>query len=118
MKISESGQYLLTAKKMSLQKTSYYLLTMNENHLSRKSESFLGKIRYLFSLFLLFARSNFLGTEYLFYDNGDNPAKTTNLENVRRQLGIVYYESNFLVSRGPRRMSLVIPRLDDKGEPK
>jgi tubby-related protein 1 len=81
MFISETKQFLLSAKKMSLQRTSYYLLTMNQNHLTRRSPSFLGKIRYPSPLQPF--RSNFIGTEYTIYDDGENPSKTTHLDRVR-----------------------------------
>ena len=37
---------------------------MSRKEIDKKNENYLGKVR-----------SNFLGTEFIFYDNGDNPKK-------------------------------------------
>jgi len=49
----------MCSKKKSLNKTSNYALYSNKDE---KKENFVGKVR-----------SNFLGTEFLFYDTGVNP---------------------------------------------
>ena len=68
-------------------------------------------------------RSNFMGTEFYLYDSGSNPKETTmgmsasaRVEHVRQELGLVQYASNVLGARGPRRMSVWIPRVDRSGE--
>lgn len=49
---------------------------------------------------LLFARSNFLGTQFVLYDGGYSPFKKDNdddpnevTQEVRKELGVVYYVS-------------------------
>ncbi len=102
MYLSDGSQYLMTAKKMSFQKTSYYLLSMHINDISRQSPYFMGKLR-----------SNFLGTEFIIYDQGLNPLKTQNMQKIRNQLGLILYESTILKSRGPKKMQVIIPALDE-----
>jgi len=60
-------------------------------------------------------RSNFLGTEFYLYDDGENPKKTKNIDGVRREHGIVEYETNVLGSKGPRRMKVFLPMVDAVG---
>ena len=56
-------------------------------------------------------RANFIGTEFVVYDNGNNP-KDSDLDSsagcagVRQELGLVLYASNVLGSRGPRKMKV------------
>ena len=68
-------------------------------------------------------RSNFMGTEFYLYDSGSNPKETTmgmsasaRVERVRQELGFIQYASNVLGARGPRRMSVWIPRIDRSGD--
>ncbi len=49
-------------------------------------------------------RSNFMGTEFIFYDNGLNPSKAKSSDLARQELGVAFYESNLLGSKGPRKM--------------
>ncbi|EAR90133.1 Tub family protein (macronuclear) [Tetrahymena thermophila SB210] len=104
--LSSGMRYLLTGKKRSNNKTSNYLMSMSKTELSRKSPHFLGKVR-----------SNFLGTEFHIYDTGENPKKCKNLENARKELAGVIYESNLLGARGPRKMKVLIPDLQPNGDP-
>jgi tubby-related protein 1 len=48
--------------------------------LARNSTSYVGKVR-----------SNFLGTEFVFYDNGDAPEESKDKKNIRKELGAVLY---------------------------
>ena len=81
MSISEGLTFLLAGKKRAGNRTSNYMVTMNQKDFNTKSPSFLGKVR-----------SNFLGTEFMMYDNGLNPKrKGANPSNVRTELGVVLY---------------------------
>jgi tubby-related protein 1 len=73
---------------------------MSKDNLSKKSPDFLGKVR-----------SNFLGTEFHLYDTGENPKKCKSADKIRRELGLIIYESNLLGSRGPRKMKIIIPEV-------
>ena len=52
-----------------------------------------------------------MGTEFKMYDNGLNPKKTKNSMLIRNQLGLIYYESNIMSNKGPRRMKILIPKV-------
>lgn len=94
-------KYLMSARKRSFNKTSNYLIAADKSNLNKNSKSFLGKVR-----------SNFLGTEFVIYDIGNNPKKSKGgLDHVRKELGVVMYESNLLGARGPRKMRVLIPEM-------
>jgi tubby-related protein 1 len=54
----------MAARKRSGMKTSHYLISKNNKDMNRKSENYLGKVR-----------SNFMGTCFNIWDNGENPKK-------------------------------------------
>ena len=83
MSLSEGLTFLLAGKKRAGNRTSNYMVTMHQKDFNTKSSSFLGKVR-----------SNFLGTEFMLYDNGLNPKrKGANPNNIRSELGVVLYVS-------------------------
>ena len=94
--LTSGFKYLMSAKKRSCNNTSNYLITMNKNEFSKTNPGFLGKVR-----------SNFLGTEFTLFDNGENPKKIKTRDKARSQLGMVFYESNILGSKGPRKMKVI-----------
>jgi tubby-related protein 1 len=61
-------------------------------------------------------RSNFLGTEFYIYDDGENPSKAKDFNRVRREHGTIEYETNVLGSKGPRRMKVLLPMVDAIGQ--
>lgn len=66
MHLSSGYQFLMIAKKRACNNTSNYIVSMNRNDPEKKSSGeFLGKVR-----------SNFLGTEFVLYDDGDKPKKS------------------------------------------
>ena len=69
----------MTTKKQSGNTTSNYLISMDRNDMS-KGNNFIGKLR-----------SNWMGTEYVVYDNGCKPGKQESDEGVRRTLVSLYY---------------------------
>lgn len=93
--LSNGFKYLMSAKKRACNNTSNYLVSMNRNDLNRKSFNFLGKVR-----------SNFMGTEFTLYDHGEDPKKVKNKDLARSELGMVFYESNLLGTKGPRKMQV------------
>ena len=52
-----------------------------------------------------------MGTEFMMYDNGMNPKNTKNTMVMRNQLGVIYYESNLMSNKGPRKMRIAIPKV-------
>jgi tubby-related protein 1 len=111
---------LMTSKKRAGSTTSNYLISMGRNDHDRSSENVIGKLR-----------SNFLGTEYHIYDDGKNPefdeshydekndgGEITDRSEIRCELGaILYAASTTLGAKGPRKMSCVISKVDDYGNP-
>ena len=61
-------------------------------------------------------RSNFLGTEFYIFDTGENPEKCKSADEIRAQHGVVQYETNVLGSKGPRRMKVLLPNVDVRGQ--
>jgi len=112
---SDSGVFLMSAKKQTKNKTSNYFITMSqsESMASKESENTLGKLR-----------SDFLGLEFVAYGAGMNPKKieTTSTHNAiqlaREEFLSVQYSSSLWGSkpRGPRKMSAVIPKVQPNGE--
>lgn len=90
MRFLHGGQFLMASKKRPGNKSSNYMITMDEDHFSIKSSNYLSKLR-----------SNFVGTTYHLYDSGANPKKRHS-EEVRQELCVVSYESKILKKKGPR----------------
>lgn len=110
--ISGEERFLLAAKKRTKNKTSNYMISMDKNNVGGKeSASYLGKVR-----------SNFVGTEFVGYDKGLNPkdldeeSASISMMSVRQELCAVFYESNILGSKGPRKMTAVIPNVKKDGQ--
>lgn len=104
--------FLLCGKKRANQKTSNYMITMSEDDLKRSSSNYLGKLR-----------ANFVGTEFKIYDagrsngsgNGEDAEDEFGSARPRLELGVVLYATNFVGARGPRRMQVGLPRVNDDG---
>ena len=62
--LSEGDRFLLNAKKRGGNKTSNYMISLDQDNLKRKGKGYLGKVR-----------ANFMGTEFTCYDDGENPKK-------------------------------------------
>jgi tubby-related protein 1 len=101
--LKEGEKFLLASKKRPKNKTSNYLISMSETDLERESDNYLGKLR-----------SNFIGTEFQIYDDGENPEEAKNMKDVRvrRELAAITYTANLLGTRGPRKMQVAIPVVD------
>ena len=73
------------------------MVTASRTDFNKIGRNYLGKVR-----------SNFLGTEFGIFDSGENIKKAKFESQVRKQLGYIYYESNILGSKGPRKMRVYI----------
>ncbi|KAM5132181.1 tubby protein homolog [Mantella aurantiaca] len=96
--------FLMAGRKRKKSKTSNYLISVDPTDLSRGGESFIGKVR-----------SNMLGTRFTVFDNGVNPDTkpfVQEKESLRQELASVCYETNVLGFRGPRRMTVIIPGMN------
>mmetsp|Transcript_84980 Transcript_84980/g.134234 ORF Transcript_84980/g.134234 Transcript_84980/m.134234 type:complete len:488 (-) Transcript_84980:72-1535(-) len=111
---SDSGVFLLSAKKRKHNKTSNYSLSMSRVEDGNESDSYLGKLR-----------SNFFGLEFTSYGTGLNPSKIDSsipeahaIQLARQELVAVQYSSSLWGSkpRGPRKMCAIIPRVRPNGE--
>ena len=77
---------------------------MNRDNFTKKTDFYLGKLR-----------ANFSGTEFNIYDHGENPSKAKQIEKVRKQLGVIVIDKNFMGTKGPRRMRVMVPDIKDNG---
>ncbi|EOD07076.1 hypothetical protein EMIHUDRAFT_198344 [Emiliania huxleyi CCMP1516] len=59
-----------------------------------------------------------VGTEFTLYDKGSNPDKVegTDLVMARQEMACVLYKQNVLGARGPRKMKVMVPDVDEDGE--
>ncbi|XP_053066007.1 tubby-related protein 2 isoform X5 [Acinonyx jubatus] len=100
--------FLLAGRKRKRSKTSNYLISLDPTDLSRDGDNFVGKVR-----------SNVLGTKFTIFDNGVNPERKNfvpETTRIREELGAVCYETNILGFRGPRKMTVIIPGIDDQNQ--
>ncbi|XP_078054003.1 tubby protein homolog [Mustelus asterias] len=98
--------FLLAGRKRKKSKTSNYLISIDPTDLSRGGENFVGKLR-----------SNLMGTKFTVFDNGVNPERgKANRSNIRQELAAVAYETNVLGFKGPRKMTVLIPAMDEDQE--
>mmetsp|Transcript_57831 Transcript_57831/g.102738 ORF Transcript_57831/g.102738 Transcript_57831/m.102738 type:complete len:502 (-) Transcript_57831:66-1571(-) len=112
---TDSGVFLMAAKKLKNQKTSKYIITMSKtDDTGKDNDAMLGKLR-----------SNFLGLEFVAYGEGLNPKKIDSsmsqvhaLQLARQELLAVQYSSSLWGTkpRGPRKMGTVIPKVQSSGE--
>lgn len=107
--LKDGDIFLLAGKKRAGNRTSNYLITMDKRDLNRDSDAFLGKVR-----------SNYFGTEFVAFDDGESPDKKTRPEDrakLRRELAVITYAPNVLAGRGPRKMKVVVPRVGSDNKP-
>ncbi|KAM9319552.1 tubby-related protein 1 [Gastrophryne carolinensis] len=103
---NEKKTFLLAGRKRKKSKTSNYLISIDATDLSRGGENFIGKLR-----------SNLMGTKFTIFDNGANPDRAnSDWSNVRQELAAVIYETNVLGFKGPRKMTVLIPGMDEDCE--
>ncbi|KAM9336261.1 tubby protein homolog [Symphorus nematophorus] len=100
--------FLMAGRKRKKCKTSNYLISTDPTNLSRDTECYIGKLR-----------SNVLGTKFTVYDGGENPEKKPFIkecESVRQELAAIFYETNVLGFKGPRKMTVIIPGMLENDE--
>jgi len=98
----------MNAKKKVANKTSNYLISIEEGLFNKNSFSFIGKIR-----------SNHSKSKYLIYDNGENFEKNkfANPDQGRCELGYVAYIDGKNKTPGMRNLEYIIPNLDMDDNP-
>ncbi|XP_069596931.1 tubby protein-like [Ranitomeya imitator] len=100
--------FLMAGRKRKKCKTSNYLISVDPTDLSKGGESVIGKVR-----------SNMFGTKFTIFDNGVNPEKqpfVQEKESLRQELVSVSYETNVLGFKGPRKMAVIIPGMNQDSE--
>uniref|UniRef100_A0A7S3R5W3 Tubby C-terminal domain-containing protein n=2 Tax=Dunaliella tertiolecta TaxID=3047 RepID=A0A7S3R5W3_DUNTE len=116
--LEDGKRFLMAARKRQRKRTSNYVISLDAEDLKRESEAFFGKLR-----------SNFVGSDFTIYDAGTKPEakkrgkkKDEDEEDEeeddgmeRQQLGCVSYQYNVLGTRGPRKMTAVIPPVGPSG---
>mmetsp|Transcript_76882 Transcript_76882/g.205482 ORF Transcript_76882/g.205482 Transcript_76882/m.205482 type:complete len:213 (+) Transcript_76882:601-1239(+) len=101
------------SKKRNMKKTSNYVISMTKAEAPKGSDNHLGKLR-----------SNFLGSEFVAYGPGLNPAELDKgaplsaVESVREELAAISYTSTLWGKkpRGPRKMEVFLPFVNQRGE--
>jgi len=107
--LKDGEMFLLSARRRKKQKMSNYKVSLDRDDLSRHSSNYFGKLK-----------SNFMGTEFQMFDNGINPEKLSEAQKdgsrtqVRSELATVLYKQNVLGSRGPRKMKVIVPNVDEE----
>ncbi|KAL3804923.1 hypothetical protein HJC23_006695 [Cyclotella cryptica] len=112
--LKDINMFLMTSKKRTGNTTSNYLISMGRNDFdNRQSPNVLGKLR-----------SNFLGTEYIIYDGGNNPQYDSSSYGddasgqIRCELGVVLYDTaTNLGAKGPRKLKACIGKVEADGNP-
>ena len=104
--VFKSEKFLMAARKRPHNTTPNNLITMSQHNFEKDNEGFIGKLR-----------SNFFGTEFSVYDSGENPSNAKDLNKIRKQLAQITFESNIFGMKGPRKMKIFIPDLNDKRLP-
>lgn len=110
---SDGGTFMMTAQKQVKNKTSNYAISMSSKTQGKTDDAaYLGKLR-----------SDFLGIEWVAYGPGQNPAKSDlktpqALGAIREELVAIQYTASKwgATSKGPRKMSVIIPRVAPSGE--
>ncbi|XP_066559699.1 tubby-related protein 1 isoform X2 [Amia ocellicauda] len=103
---NEKKVFLLAGRKRKKSKTSNYLISIDPTDMSRDGENFIGKLR-----------SNLMGTKFTVFDNGVNPDRANSeWTNARQELAAIIYETNVLGFKGPRKMTVLIPGMNEESE--
>ncbi|KAK9817778.1 hypothetical protein WJX72_002064 [[Myrmecia] bisecta] len=99
-----SQRFLLAARKRKKSKSANYLISLDKDDLGRDSAQYAGKVR-----------ANFVGTEFVVYDKGCKPGhQPADGGDLRAELAGVRYQYNVLGTRGPRKMTVLVPTVDTK----
>jgi tubby-related protein 1 len=95
-------EFIMAAKKKIVNRTSYYLVSMDPNPDDRGSGSVVGKIR-----------GNAVGSEYSIVDGGLTPGQTTAPSLLRREHGLIQFD---YLQSGPSKISVFIPTVSLSGQ--
>jgi len=109
----DGDRFIMAARKRKKSNSNNYVISMNMKDLGRHSDNCIGKLR-----------SNFIGTEFVLYDNGYNPkklpkdamnGKDKDGRGIRKELGVCINTQNVVGAPSPRKVRGLIPQvLDDQ----
>ncbi|CAL5227271.1 g10202 [Coccomyxa viridis] len=100
-------KFLMAARKRKKSKASNYVMSLDEKDLQRNSGSSCGMVQ-----------SNFLGTEFTIYDRGMSGVTALSPKDVHSEVAAVRYDVNVLGTKGPRKMTAIVPAIDtESGRP-
>jgi tubby-related protein 1 len=68
--LQDGDRFLLTARRRKKSKTSNFLISLESDDLARNGGAYFGKLR-----------GNYVGTEYVLYNNGLKPGKNVQVRN-------------------------------------
>ncbi|KAJ3130349.1 hypothetical protein HK098_002578 [Nowakowskiella sp. JEL0407] len=95
--------FIMSARKRKKSSSSCYIISTLPLD---DEKSVIGKVR-----------SNFIGTSFVIYDNGNGHSKaSSDPAELRQELGVVHYEPNILGFKGPRKMSVILPGMKKDGQ--
>jgi len=105
----DGDEFVLAARRRKQADGHSFLISRASGDL-KKGSNYIAKLR-----------SNFLGTDWMLYDSGSNPAKLPKADAgagvVRRELGLFNSQQNVVGSAAPRRVRVMLPSLDETGFP-
>jgi len=103
-------QFAMSARRRRKTKLSNYIITASKLSKFTEKADIIGKVK-----------ANFIGTCFNIYDDGQNPFKKDGHEEDekaegsenRKELGTIIYDTNVFGLKGPRKMTIVLPRVVD-----
>lgn len=99
--------FLLAGRRRKKSKTSNYLISVDPTDLARDGNANIGKLR-----------ANFLGTQFTVFYNGcsRSPDHLSSSDADQRELAAVLYDTNVLGFKGPRKMTVIVPGMNESCE--
>ncbi|KAI8848305.1 hypothetical protein BC829DRAFT_443827 [Chytridium lagenaria] len=99
---NEAKVFILAARKRKKSHTSNYIISTSRIKSTKSKEQIVGKVR-----------SNFIGTAFTIYDDGNNPFKSKehSTKPIREELGTKY---SWI--KGPRKMTVLLPGMNKEGK--
>jgi len=107
--LKETDEAIMSASKRKGKATSNYRIFDVENPPNTLDAPYIAKLR-----------ANFQGTQFVIFDGGKNPMRANKNRpdtQIRSELCAVTYEPNIFGHRGPRKMGVYLPKLNEKGVP-
>lgn len=98
-RMQKNNAFMMSGKRQPGNKSSNYWISTDKMKMDHNSPTYLGKVR-----------SNFVGTEFVIYDDGVSPKKAgTDSKHVRLELGAVIFGAN-IGANHPRDMTVILPK--------